>query len=999
MKKNGEVDGLLPTARDNDVIKISALGLPVLPAGKNAQRILQKDLFAKIEDPVVLASLIRIFAGKPRLEALVAALLFHSPYLAAWIRKYPEWLLASCEAHPDVYLQRCLAEIEATALTAKSLDDAMRRLRLLRNQLALHIALMDCGGQWSLQQVTRALTETADACVRSALELALAKSEQSGRLRFTAQDGGDPRTSRAEQSGLTILAMGKHGASELNYSSDIDLIVLFDPDLVPAIPPHDPQNICIRVIQDIVKLLDQKTADGHVFRVDLRLRPDPGSTPVAIPLIAAFSYYESVGQNWERAALIKARPVAGNLQVGSQFLADLSPFIWRKYFDYAAIADIHAMKRQIYIHKGHSEVAVEGHDLKLGRGGIREIEFFVQTQQLIYGGRRQQLRKQRTLEMLEALETDGWIDATAVSELGAAYIFLRSVEHRLQMVNDEQTQRLPRDTLELEKFAQFCGFSPARFRKLLLGHLKNVERHYARLFEHAADLSSNGGSLVFTGTENDPETLKTIKGLGFVEPSSVAEIVRGWHFGRRKAVTTARARENLTELVPKLLKAFGKSTDPDAAITALDDAFSRMPAAVELFAILTQNKALLELFAELLGNAPRLAAIVARRPHVLDSLLDPDFVAATDQIAVDRRISTLLARSVDFEDFLNQARELAYSERFLIGARVLSGLLDPLEAGLAHSVVAEAFLRQALEQVKIGIEAKYGSVENGRLAVLGFGKLGGREMTAASDLDLVIIFDAPSDSVSSGPRQLAASEYYTRLTQSLVTALSSPMTRGVLYDIDLRLRPSGRKGPVAISFAGFIAYQETEAETWERMALTRARPVAGDIGLCDELISKIGNIIRLPRLENQLRQDIFEMRRLVASEKGEDQIFDLKLAKGGLLDIEFIAQFLNLNTAKNKNGLGSPNTGESLRSSVQFGFIEPDRGQKLLEAWLFYSNLEQVLRLCLEDRFEPSKLRHSFQNWLSQMLSLPDFKTLQRYLLDLQREVRMIFDEILSKPH
>ncbi len=972
--------------------------IPRLNNKQNALSYCQKNLCMDGNQP----ELDKFLNSTLKATQLVASFLHHSPFLKRLMVKHPEWVLASLTLNPDEYFQALLKQFDEVAQDEVKIETQMRSLRRTRNAIALHIALMDCGGVWGLEQVVEALTQTADVAVQVALEIALRAEVKAGRLKkYPSPDPSDHplpqgERERAVDYGLVIIAMGKHGAGELNYSSDIDLIALFDPTQMPVTPNQEPQLVAIKVIQTIVKLLDQHTGDGHVFRVDLRLRPDPASTPVALSLGAAFSYYETVGQNWERAAMIKARAVAGQIELGTSFLQQLTPFIWRKYFDYAAIADIHAMKRQIYVHKGHEIIAIEGHDIKLGRGGIREIEFFVQTQQLIYGGRRAQLRGKQTLKMLQELQHDSWISQFAVDDLTAAYVFLRNLEHRLQMLNDEQTQRLPVSENDLNSFALFCGYTPARFRKTLLKHLKNVEHHYAHLFESTHDLASQTGSLIFTGTQDDPETLQTLKTMGFANPKMLTETIRGWHFGRRKAVTTARARENLTELVPKLLAAFAKSTDPDAALIAFDLALSKMPAAVELFAILKQNPALLTLFAELLGNAPRLADIVTKRPHVLDSLLDPEFIKPRDSVQIKQRIEHLLARATSFEDFLNQARELSLAERFLVGARVLSRVIDPISAGSAHSIIAEAFIEQALAQVRREIELRYGTIPNARMAILGLGKLGGREMSAASDLDLIIIYYAPEGVMSDGARVLSAPEYFGRITQRLVTALSAPMARGVLYDIDLRLRPSGRKGPVAVSLQGFASYHANEAEVWEHMALTRARCVAGDKSFFEDVMQVINDVIVRPRELGLLAKSIKDMRELVAQEKGNDGVFDLKLAKGGLLDIEFIAQFLTLGFASKHPEIKSQNTGEILELAIGSGVIDKAQGLKLFEAWQFYSRLEQVLRISFEERFDADTSRPASRKWLANMVDLPDFSVLKAHLKELQGEVRGIFVRVIK---
>ena len=920
--------------------------------------------------------------------ALLAAIVVYSPFLKRLMRQHPDWVLASlCDARGNS-ISGLIAEFSAIAATAETLAEAIQPLRLLRNRIALHIALMDCSGRWSLDEVMQALTLTGDAAVTVALEIALKKSADAGRLNAPSEGALLP------QSGMVVLALGKHGANELNYSSDIDLIILFDPERVPSSTRTDPLDLAVRVVQDMVTLLDREDGDGRVFRVDLRLRPDPASTPVAVSIDAALNYYETLGQNWERAALIKARPIAGDLKLGAAFLADLRPFIWRKYFDYAAIADVHAMKRQIHAHKGYDAIAVEGHDIKLGRGGIREIEFFVQTQQLIYGGRRPQLRGQQTLSMLKALQADSWIGEDAVADLGAAYVFLRMIEHRLQMMNDEQTQRLPRDKAGLDAFAAFCGFTPSAFRKALLCHLTKVKEHYAGLFEDAGE--TEVGQLNFFGDKADAATVEAISAMGFLKAEQATEIIRGWYFGRRQAVRSSRAQEALSEVVPMLLSAFSETGDPDAAITAFDDALSRMPAAIELLSILRQNEALLTLFAELLGSAPRLAEIIASRPHVLDILLDPEFVRAPDGLAVEARIAASLSRTPDFESFLNQARELAYAERFLIGARVVSRLIDPIEAGRAHTIVAEAFLRQAARRVSEELCSRYGVMPGGRVAVLGFGKLGSSEMTAASDLDLVILYDTPPDAISAGERGLMPSDYYSRYTQRLVTALSAPTGRGVLYEIDLRLRPSGRKGPVATSLASFVAYHEKDAETWEHMALTRVRAIAGDANLCDEADAAIAAIIARPRNRKTLARDVTSMRRLIAAEKGEDNIWDIKLAKGGLLDIEFTAQFLTLAHGAETGSRGVANTADALSHAVRLGHLEADAGAALAAAWHFHSSFTQLLRVCLDEAFDPDTQTPAFKGRIAQAMGLPDFRVLTRQVSETQKTVRNLFNRIVA---
>jgi [glutamine synthetase] adenylyltransferase / [glutamine synthetase]-adenylyl-L-tyrosine phosphorylase len=948
----------------------------------------QNDLAA---DPIAAA--LPVLLGEPRVAALLAALAEHSPYL---------WRLATADAgrlaglldeEPARSLQAILTAAGGGALTGAPEAEVMRRLRLGKQALALLVALCDLGGVWALSDVTAALTAYADAAVSAALRHLLAEAVASGKMR--AVDPSDP----ALGCGLVVLALGKHGGGELNYSSDIDIMVFFDPETAPLAGGVEPTPFFVRMVKGLVRLLQERTPDGYVFRTDLRLRPDPASTPTAIALPSAFAYYETVGQNWERAALIKARAVAGDIPIGEAFLAELSPFIWRKYFDFAAIADIHAMKRQIHAVRGHETITVAGHDIKLGRGGIREVEFFVQTQQLVFGGRRPALRGRRTLDMLAALRTENWISAEAEHDLAAAYTFLRGVEHRLQMQADEQTQRLPDEPEALERFARFCGYSSLdRFSRALVDHARRVETHYARLFEEGADLAAGEGDLVFTGTTDDPATLETLSRMGFSDPPGVAETVRGWHFGRRQAVTSPRAREVLTELVPPLLEAFAGSADPDGALAAFDRALARMPAAVELFSILKSHRPVLALFADILGSAPRLADIVAQRPHLLDAIIDPTFLAPPlDPDAVAARMSAQVGAPEQLEDFLDRLRESGQHEIFLVGARILSGTLSYELAGRAYASVAEGVIRLALAEVRRRFALDHGEVPGGRMAVLGMGRLGSREMTATSDLDLVVLYDFDETAGDSdGPRPLNPVVYYGRLTQRLISALTVPTRRGVLYAVDMRLRPSGNKGPAATQFKGFVAYQAEGAETWEHMALTRARVVAGDATLADEIRSAIAAVLAGAADPPAIRADALAMRRLLAQEKGEDEAWDLKLAAGGLVDIEFIAQMLVLVHARAYPELRVAGTEAVLTAARDSGILPVQDADLLITAHRKLSDLFQWQRLCLPGRFDPTSASPGLRRRAAAVLGLPDLKVLERDLSDTQSAVREVFERLMN---
>ncbi len=874
------------------------------------------------------AASLLVLAAEPGVKPLLEALADHSPFLWGLATRDPGRLARCLARDPQACLDACLAAMHAACDAALDEAAVMRALRLARQETALLIALVDLGGVADVAATTRALSTAADSFIKAALRFSLRQAQRAGELKL--RSSGEPESG----CGLAILALGKLGACELNYSSDVDLVIFYDPDSPAVAGVADPASLFVRLTKRFVRLLQERTGDSYVLRVDLRLRPDPGSTSVAVSLPAACGYYEMLGQNWERAAYIKARPAAGDIALGEAFLKTLTPFIWRKYFDYAALADIHAMKRQIHAVRGHAEVVVPGHDVKLGRGGIREIEFFVQTQQLIFGGKRTNLRGSRTLEMLAELGKDGRVTGDAVSDLSAAYVVLREVEHRLQMIADEQTQRMPEDPAPLRRFARFCGFArEPDFEACLIHHMSRVSHHYARLFESAPALDAAVGSLVFTGVDDDPETLETLSRLGFKNASAAAETVRGWHFGRRPAVRTPRAREVLTELVPRLIQAFASSGDPDTALANFDAALARMPAAVELFSLLKSNPRICELFADILGGAPRLARLVINHPHILDATVDPRNIdSPLDESGFDERAATLLEKPAQLEAFLDALRDFANEETFPIGLKLLSGAIRPAEAGRDYSALAASIVKTALAFVERDFSIEHGRVPGGRCIVLGLGKLGSREMTAASDLDLILIYDFDRDRPDSdGARPLHAVQYYTRVAQRLISALTVATRRGALYQVDMRLRPSGKQGPVATQLRSFVDYQREAAETWEHMALSRARCVAGDAGLAAETGAAIRAVLTRERPES-LDRDVAEMRRLIAQVKGEADPWDLKLAAGGLIDIEFLAQYLLLRHAGDEPSLIDVSTCVVIETAARIGLIEAGDAETLLRA-------------------------------------------------------------------
>jgi glutamate-ammonia-ligase adenylyltransferase len=958
-------------------------------ADPDASRARVADWLATPEAAAVAA----LAADVPLVRALVESIADGSPYL--WDLAAPDAarLAVLLRAEPDAHLAATIAATTRAMAAATADDEAMRLLRRMKSEAALLIALADLGGVWDVVRITRALTDVADAAVAGAVDYLLARAARAGKL--IPQDIRQPSSG----SGYIVLAMGKMGAHELNYSSDIDLIVFYDPD-APALPRDGEAGaLYIRLTRDLIRLLQQRTEDGYVVRVDVRLRPDPASTQIAISLPAALDYYERAGQNWERAAMIKARPCAGDIAAGEAALTFLAPFVWRKHLDYAAVADVHAMKSQIHAFRGHGEIAVEGHNVKLGRGGIREIEFFAQTQQLIAGGRHPALRGRETLATLRVLAERGFIDEGARIVLDAAYRFLREVEHRLQMVADEQTHTLPADRAGVERFARFLGFSGRDdFAAALLGHLTAVQDHYARLFENAPAQDAARRGLVFPKDADDPATIDKLALMGFRRPVESSAMVRRWLAGAPRALRGEAVRALLAELVPLLVDRFATSDNPDAAVVAFDRFLGNLHGGVRLLSLLRENPGLLSLVALLLGTAPRLADTLALQPQVIDALLDPAFFGALpDAAQLTIRLNESLGEAASYEDFLDRVRLFGQEHMFLIGSRVLSGTASARQAGEAFAGLADVIIHAMHGAVSGEFAAVYGRLRGQASAVLALGKLGGREMAASSDLDLILVYDFDAaHPESDGGRRLHGGQYFARLTQRLVNAMTAQTNYGKLYDIDMRLRPSGRSGPVAASFASFESYQRDEAWTWEHMALTRARVVSAPPELTGRLDAAIRAVLCTARDPVLIAGDVREMRSAIAQEKPDDVRWDLKYAAGGLVDLEFIAQYLQLVHAAALPDILHTSTAVVFDNAARLGVLSVEEAEVLRPATRLFHDLTQVLRLCLSGPFDPKSAGAGLLALLAHAADVPDFATLEAYVAETQAKVRRCFERIVS---
>jgi glutamate-ammonia-ligase adenylyltransferase len=962
------------------------------------------DIAARSDDTGI-AAFARDFSIDTAGHALLTAIFGNSPFLTQVTLSAPETLRNLAENSPEAVVDQAISA--AGPERDRSEADTMTALRRAKRDVALATAVADIAGAWDVAMVTGALSRFADRAAATALDTMIWRGARDNEIQL--KDEAAP----SDTAGLFILGLGKLGAHELNYSSDIDLIAFYDAERLDYIGRQSPPQFYIRAVQGFVKMLESRTRDGYVFRTDLRLRPDPGSTPVAVSMRAAEAYYESAGQNWERAAMIKARVIAGDREAGADFLHMLLPFLWRKNLDFAAIEDIHSIKRQINAHRGGGQIAVNGHNVKLGRGGIREIEFFGQTQQLIWGGRVPELRTNATCDTLNALANEGRISTDTAEELRESYEFLRRVEHRLQMVDDRQTHSLPEDDATLNRFAIFMGFEGRdAFAAELTRHLTRVEHHYAHLFEEAPSLSTTG-NLVFTGGEDDPETLKTLSAMGFSDPSMISDRVRTWHRGRWRATRSARARELLTELVPTLLDALSKTANPDAAFRNFDQFLAGLPAGVQLFSLFHANPGLLTMMAEIMGSAPKLALHLAANPSLLDGVLAGDFNGALetrDELA--KGLAAELARAEYFEETLDRSRRFANDQKFKVGMQVLNGRLDCDAAGQALSELAEVVVAALFDVARADIESKHGRVGGGRIpdegramCIIALGKLGGHEITENSDLDLLFMYDDPAegsgekaDAPSDGKRPLAPSQYFARLSQQLISAISAPTAEGKLYEVDMRLRPSGNAGPIATSLSAFEQYQESSAWTWEHMALTRARVIAAPDHLRERAKISIHAVLTQARDGETLRTDVRDMRGRMARAHKPTSGWDVKYTEGGLIDVEFIAQYLQLRHAHEKPDVLDPNTCAALTKLEAAGALAADTAKTLLHAARLWRTIQGVLRFTYDGAFNEDAAPAGLKQALASAAGTDDFEALKSVMEETARDVRAIFTDLIGDP-
>ncbi|SFS08477.1 [protein-PII] uridylyltransferase family protein [Yoonia litorea] len=853
-------------------------------------------------DPERGADALSLFADLPTaLADVIAGTAGCSPYLADLMRRETEWITEAFD-HPEGALADLLSAIPDVGLS-----DLPVALREAKRRVALLTALADLAGVWPLETVTRALTDFADAAVQASVVRLVEAEVARGKL----PAGDDP----AKAGGMVVLAMGKMGAGELNYSSDIDLICLFDETRFNPDNYHEVRAAFIRVTRKMTAILSDVRDGGYVFRTDLRLRPDASVTPVCLSMEAAERYYESVGRTWERAAYIKARVCAGDHEAGARFLKTLGPFVWRKHLDFAAIQDAHDMRLKIRDHKGlHGPLILEGHNVKLGRGGIREIEFFTQTRQLIAGGRDPDLRERGTKEGLEKLASAGWVPPETASRLYDHYRFHREIEHRLQMINDAQTQTLPQDAEGFARLAAFTGQSADALRTELTERFDDVHELIEGFFA--------------------PEPTDQA-----ATPDWGAETVARWH--SYPALRSARAVEIFNRLRPEILECLQDAAKPEEALVQFDGFLRGLPAGVQLFALFDANPQLTRLIVDICATAPALAQYLSRNAGVFDAVIGGSFFSPWPRASKLRKeLEEQLSVAGDYEAQLLTARRWAKEWHFRIGVHFLRGLISAEDAGAQYTDLADAVLQGIWPVVVAEFASKHGNPPGRGGALVAMGSLGVRRLTAHSDLDLIMIYDPQDMDASEGRRPLPARTYFARLTQSLVTALTAPMAEGRLYEVDMRLRPSGKQGPVATSLASFATYQRQDAWTWEHLALTRARPLVGAPDLLADIESIRCAVIAEKSTNPEIVADVKDMRRRLAEAQRATGSIDAKAGEGRLQDIELFAQSLAL-----RAGSDAARLSEQLAAGVATDNLDAADADALLKAAGLFWQLQMSLRL------------------------------------------------------
>ncbi|WP_341861543.1 glutamine-synthetase adenylyltransferase [Gymnodinialimonas sp. 57CJ19] len=894
----------------------------------------------------------------PELSELISGAAGSSPFLAELIRKEGHWLSHALSEEPEEVVAGLIEE--TGTLTTATIDAGLRQLK---RRAALVVGLADLGGVWGLATVTQAWTDFADACVAAALAVHVAAQARRGKI-----PGQTEADALKDGAGMVALAMGKMGAGELNYSSDIDLICLFDESRFDG-PAEEMEARAgfIKATRAMAATLNDPTKDGYVFRTDLRLRPDASVTPVCISMAAAERYYEGEGRTWERSAYIKARPAAGDSAAGANFLTALTPFVWRKHLDFAAVAETMDMRQRIRDHKGLHGKELEGRNLKLGHGGIREIEFFAQTRQLVAGGRDPSLRQPRTVKALAALARADWITREDASTLADHYAALREAEHRLQMIDDAQTHSLPKTPEGFDRLARLSGEdNTARYRAVLEERLDAVATLTQDLY---ASKSSTSVAPVLSEAAQD--------------------IVARWP--GYPALKSERGQAIFERLKPDLLNRFTQSARPDEALSNFDGFLRGLPAGVQIFSLFDANPSLVDLLVDICATAPGLAAYLSRHSQVLDAVLDGQFFAPWPGAqGLEDGLSETLA-PLDYEAQLDTARRWQKEWHFRVGVHMLRGLIDAKDAARQYSDVAQAVVAALWPCVCADVARRHGEAPGRGGVVLAMGSLGVREMTATSDLDLIVIFDAQGVEMTDGRRPLDPRGWFAKATKAMITALSARTAEGKLYDVDMRLRPSGGQGPVATALSSFERYQREEAWVWEHMALTRARVVAGDTTLARDVDAIRHAMIEGRKGDASVLPEAAVMRTRLQEAGRAGSTWSVRDGAGGMQDIALVAQALALSAGRAVEG-----TLAQIDTATRAGLIGAEDAAQLAKAYDLFQTVSQGGRLLTDASLEIDNTGEGGRAFLLRMAGVTATELLVTQLDQSRHAAAAIINKILT---
>jgi [glutamine synthetase] adenylyltransferase / [glutamine synthetase]-adenylyl-L-tyrosine phosphorylase len=953
-----------------------------------------------VSDPEIAATI-----TDPSIYPLFEGIFGNSPFLSQCITKDPAFALHLIKVGPEVARDQLFQALRDTLPSLTESPAFMREVRIAKRHVALLTAIADIGGIWPLETVTQTLSDFADIAVDHAVAHLLHQSMSRGDLAWPGGHEAPALPALGRESGYFVLAMGKLGGGELNYSSDIDLICFFEHERVNYTGRKSVQDCLVRLTQGLVKLLQERTGDGYVFRVDLRLRPDAGATPACMSTEAAEIYYQSMGLNWERSAMIKARTMAGDMEAGDTFMQRLQPFIWRKNLDFAALDDIRAMKERIHEHHGHGSIGVAGQDVKLGPGGIREIEFYVQSQQLISGGRMPVLRGNQTVPMLDVFAEQNIIEASVRDEMQDAYYYLRRLEHRLQMVRDEQTHTMPTDPEAVAQISVFMGYDTVEaFGDELCGHLAIVHGHFNSLFSAAGEEPEHNSAtrvLLRSGDSVPEEGLEALSALGFKDPQHMAKIIVHWGSARYRACRSERSQGLLNELLPAILQALASTSEPDQALIRFDEFLSRLPSGVQMFSLFQSNPKLLDLLAQIIGSAPPLAAMIGRSSALFDAVLDAGFFAEMpDQQELQQSLDSVLSTATDFQDVLDITRRWVHERKFQIGVKTLQGTIDADDAFAVQTDLAEVSIRALYPAVCEAFATIHGVIPNSDMATIAMGSFGGVETSFTSDLDIIFVYsvddlDLPSD----GAKPLSASQYYTRLSQRFINSITAQTSEGRLYEVDMRLRPSGNAGPIALSLEAFETYQQKQAWTWEHMALSRARIIIGPDKLREKVSGVIKSALSATREPDALVVSVADMRKRLASEFSGDNIWQVKHVRGGLVDVEFIAQYLQLRHAAKCPEILNPRTTDVLATLEDAALLSADDAACLIRAAHIYGAVRGFMRQCMGEDTDPTRMTSAdMREKLAQIAGAADIDELEQTIRDLQASVMSIYTRLIEDP-